>query len=116
MSKYLLRKSEDILKKDKFGINLDLYPNIGDSGVVIINTESGHNQEFYNKKSSFNYIVLEGGGSFFLDDEEVKVGTGDFLQILPGARIYYKGKMKLLLITNPAWKEEDEIETRASVW
>lgn len=106
----------DISKKDKFGIHLDVYPHFGSCGFVIVNTETGHNQEFYDKQSSFTYIVLEGEGKFFLDDEEVSVKKGDLLSIPPKTRIYYKGKMRLVLITNPAWKAENEVETKASLW
>jgi len=113
---YKLTKNKDIEKKEKVGINFDVFPNIGDCGVVIENTEEGHSSEFYNIKSTFNYIILEGNGSFFLDEEEVIVSKGDFLSILPNTRIYFKGKLKMILITNPAWKKEDEVETRASIW
>ena len=51
--KYRLTKSADIPKKEKFGINLEIFPNIGESGVVLVNTEIGHNQEFYDKQSTF---------------------------------------------------------------
>jgi mannose-6-phosphate isomerase-like protein (cupin superfamily) len=103
--------------KEKLGIRLDVYPDISDNcGVAIISAEVGHNQEFYHKQSAFNYIILEGQGSFFLDDEEVKISAGDMLSIDPGTRIYYKGKLKMLLITTPAWREDAEVETKSQVW
>ena len=114
--KYILTKGQDILTKDKFGIHLNVYPNLDESGLVLVSTETGHNQEFYDKKSTFNYIVLEGEGSFFLDDEEVGVNKGDLLQIQPNTRIYYKGAMKLILLTTPPWQAENEVETKSSIW
>jgi quercetin dioxygenase-like cupin family protein len=114
--KYKLTKSTDIPKKEKFGIDLDIYPNVGGAGVVLVSVESGHNQEFYDKQSTFTYIILEGGGTFFLDDEAVKVAQGDVISIEPDTRIYYKGKMKMVLITTPAWKPENEVETKSSIW
>ena len=111
-----LTKSSDVPKKEKFGISLDVYPNIGNCGFVVVETETGHNQEFYDVESTFNYIVLEGSGSFFLDDEEVSVEKGDFISVSPKTRIYYKGKMKLVLITNPGWKAENEVETKSTIW
>ena len=113
---YKLTKSEDIFHVDKFGIHLDVFSKIGDCGVVVVETETGHNQEFYDIKSTFKYIVLDGEGSFFLDDEEVPVKKGDSISIAPNTRIYYKGKMRLILITNPPWEEKNEVETRSSVW
>ena len=53
---------------------------------------------------------------FFLDDETVEVDKGDILSIEPNTRIYYKGKLKMILITTPAWKPENEVETRHSIW
>jgi uncharacterized cupin superfamily protein len=88
---YKLTKSSDIPKKEKFGISLDVYPSIGDFGIVRVNTETGHNQEFYDKQSTFTYIILKGKGAFCLNDEEVKVGAGDVLSIPPETRIYYIG-------------------------
>lgn len=113
---YKLTKHEDIPQKEKFEIRLDVYPNIGNCGFVVVETETGHNQEFYDIKSAYNYIILEGEGSFLLDDEEVSVKKGDFISISPNTRIYYKGKMRLALITNPAWEAENEIETKSTIW
>ncbi len=114
--KYKLTKSTDIFRKEKCGINLGVYPGIGDCGLVLVETETGHNQEFYHKTSTFNYLVLEGMGSFFLDDEEIEVCQEDFISIQPNTRIYYKGKMKLVLLTTPSWQAENEVETKPTVW
>lgn len=114
--KYKIIKSSDIPKKEKFGIKLDIYPNIDNAGIVRVKTNEGHNQEFYDKKSTFTYIILEGKGSFFLDDEEVRVFEGDVISIKPETRIYYKGKLDLVLITSPAWQQENEVETKSKIW
>lgn len=106
---HTLTKHKDVFKVEKFGINLDVYQNFGDCGLVVVETEEGHNQEFYDIESSFNYVILEGEGTFFLDDEEVPVQKGDLLSIEPKTRIYYKGKMRMILITNPAWKAENKV-------
>lgn len=114
--KYQLTRSISIPKIKKFGVDLEIYQNISNCGFVLVETEDGHNQEFYNTQSSFNYVVLEGAGTFFVDDESVSVQKGDLISIKPNTRIYYKGKLKMLLITNPPWRAEDEFETRALVW
>jgi mannose-6-phosphate isomerase-like protein (cupin superfamily) len=114
--KYTLTKSDDIPKKEKHGINLEIYPNVGGAGVVYVSTETGHNQEFYDQQSTFTYIVLEGKGKFYLDDEEVEANPGDIISIEPNTRIYYKGKLRMILLTTPAWKPENEVETKPSIW
>jgi mannose-6-phosphate isomerase-like protein (cupin superfamily) len=114
--KYNLTKAVGVPKQEKFGIDLEIYPSVDDCGMVLVSTEIGHNQEFYDLKSTFTYIVLEGEGTFFLDDEEVNVAKGDVLSVPPKIRIYYKGKLKMVLVTTPAWKPENEVETRHSIW
>jgi mannose-6-phosphate isomerase class I len=114
--KYKLVKNGEIFRKEKFGINLLVYPAMGNCEVVVAETETGHNQEFYQKISVCNYIILEGSGSFFLDGEEVKVSKGDLISIEPNTRIYYKGKMKLILVTTPPWQSENEVETNPKIW
>lgn len=114
--KYKLTQSSNIPKQEKFGINLDIYPSVNDCGVVLVFTEKGHNQEFYDLQSTFTYIILEGHGTFFLDDEAVEVTKGDSISIYPKTKIYYKGNLKMVLITTPAWKPENEVETRSFIW
>lgn len=114
--KYNLTKSSTVPKKEKHGISIDIYPDIDGAGVVHVSTETGHNQEFYDRQSTFIYFILDGSGKFFLDDEEIEVDRGDVLSIEPNTRIYYKGALKMLLLTTPAWKPENEVETRSSIW
>ena len=113
---YQLIKSSEIFKKEKSGIKLGVYPAMGNCGVVVVETETGHNQEFYHKVSTFHYIVLDGAGRFFLNDEEVKVSQGDCISIEPHTRIYYKGTMKMILITTPPWEAAHEVETKPTIW
>jgi mannose-6-phosphate isomerase-like protein (cupin superfamily) len=113
---YTHTKEEAIAHKEVFGVDLAVYPSFGSCEVVVAETETGHNQEFYHRTSTFNYLILDGEGSFFLNDEEVLVSKGDMLSILPGTRIYYKGTMRFVLVTNPPWRKEDEVETKARIW
>lgn len=113
---YTHTKEEATARKEVFGVHLAMYPSLGDCEVVVAETETGHNQEFYHKTSTFNYIILAGEGSFFLNDEEVRVSKGDMLSIPPETRIYYKGAMRFVLVTNPPWRKEDEVETKARIW
>jgi mannose-6-phosphate isomerase-like protein (cupin superfamily) len=113
---FTLTKSGDVFRISKHSINLQVYKDIGDCGIVLIDTDEGHNQEFVHGQSTFHYIVLEGTGTFYVNSEAVSVSTGDLLSIEPSTRIYYTGRMRLLLITNPPWREENEAETKAKVW
>jgi len=99
--------------KSKFGIDLWVYKTDSEkAGFVYIEVAQGHLEEFYNKVSTFIYYVLEGEGSFFLDGVETPVKATDLIVISPGTKIYYLGKMKLNLITVPAWALENEVHVR----
>lgn len=113
---YRLTKSADLPKKEKYEMQIRILPEIGNCNVITAETETGHNQEFYDTESTFHYIIVSGSGSFFLDDAEVPVSEGDYLAIEPKTRIYYKGRMRLVLITNPPWRQENEVETRSKIW
>lgn len=99
--------------KEKHGITISVYP-VGNEkiGFVTVECAEGHFQEFYDKKSTFIYYVLDGTGTFFLDGKETPVEPGDLLVIPPMTKIYYVGKLTMTLTTVPAWKEENEVEVR----
>ena len=63
-------------------------------------------------KCTFTYIFLDGEGKFYLDDEEIFVKKGDVLSIEPATRIYYKGHLKQVLITTPAYDPKYERHIR----
>jgi mannose-6-phosphate isomerase-like protein (cupin superfamily) len=114
--RYTLTKSADVPQKEKFGIALEIYPDVGDCGMVLVTTDVGHNQEFLDRESTFTYIILTGVGTFYINDEPINIAKGDVLSIPPNNRIYYKGSLTMVLITTPAWKPQNEVETKASVW
>ena len=98
---------------EKHGINLWVYPTSRQEvGVVYVEVEKGHFQEFYDKESTFIYYIIEGEGKFFINGEEVPVKASDIVVIPPLTKIYYLGKMKMTLTTTPAWKAENEVHVR----
>ncbi len=111
--KYKKIKYEDTTKFNKCGVDFIGYGPINDNMSIVMETvEKGHFEEFIHDKSTFTYIFLEGKGTFYLDDEEVKVKAGDVLSINPGTRIYYKGNLKQLLIVTPAYDPKYERHIR----
>lgn len=83
-----------------------------EAGVVYIEVEEGHFQEFYDKKSTFVYYIIEGKGTFYLDEKKTSVEATDLVIIPPMTKIYYFGKMKMTLTTVPAWQAENEVHVR----
>lgn len=106
-------KFEDTTRFNKNGVDFIGYEPINDNMSFVIETvEEGHFEEFVHDKSTFTYIFLEGSGTFYLDDKEVAVKKGDVLSIEPGTRIYYKGNLKQILITTPAYDQKYERHIR----
>ncbi len=113
---YTLVRSGEQPSVEKFGMHIKVLPDAAQYGIITAETPEGHNQEFYHRVSTFHYVITDGEGTFYLDDEAVPVKAGDYLSIAPNTRIYYKGALSLVLITTPAWTEEGEVETRRPVW
>lgn len=75
---------------------------------VLIETRFGHETKIIEKESDFIYYVLQGKGYFEVDGEREKCETGDLVVIPAGRTFSYKGKLKMLLSSNPPWREEQE--------
>lgn len=100
---------------EKHGVRMRRYfgkEQLANAGLLYLEVDAGHFEEFYHDKSAFIYYVLEGEGSFFLNCKEYKVRPTDVIAAPPGTKIYYLGKMRLLLITAPAWEEKFEHHVR----
>ncbi|WP_020122443.1 cupin domain-containing protein [Streptomyces canus] len=97
----------------KHGIDLTVYrQNDPAATVVHVHVERGHFQEFYNVRSSYIYYIVDGQGTFYLDGEAVEVGATDLISVPPGIRIYYLGRMEMVLTVAPAFDERDERHVR----
>lgn len=111
MTKYIYPQNQ-ALAKHKHGISLLTYGSVSDDiNFVRVSVKEGHFEEFKNT-SWFIYHLLEGSGLFVLNGEQVKAKKGDVVSIPPNTRIHYFGKMELVLIVSPPWKEENETHIR----
>lgn len=110
---YTLNTFADTSKFFKHGVDFVGYDTKSNEiGIVMETVSEAHKEEFVHDKSTFTYFFLEGAGTFYLNDEEVNVKKGDLLVIEPGTRIYYKGRLKQLLITTPAYDPSYERHIR----
>lgn len=96
----------------KFGVDISIYGADTTSGFVYEETEAGHFEEFYNTESTYTWFIIDGDGIFVIDDEKIEVGSKDLVVVPPNRRIYYFGKMKMLLCTSPAFNPENERHVR----
>ncbi len=98
---------------NKFGVNITLYSlNNPDANIVYEEVEEGHFEEFLSTKSTYTWFIVEGEGTFIIDDEKVPVAAKDIVTVPPNKRIHYFGKMKMVLFTVPAFNVENERHIR----
>lgn len=100
-------------KVSQHGIDLVIYgQNVPSANVVHVSVEHGHLQEFLHTTSTFTYYIISGQGTFYLNDEPVEAEATDLIVVPPNTRIYYFGKMEMVLTTSPAWNAENERHIR----
>ena len=58
------------------------------------------------------WFIIEGKGTFVIDDEKVPAGPKDLVVVPPNKRIHYFGKMKMILCTTPAFDPANEHHVR----
>ncbi len=102
-------------KKSKHGIKLHVYNSynqVPQANTSVVSCGGGHFQEFYDKKSTFIYYVIEGKGTFYLNGKPTKAKATDLIVVKPKTKLYYLGKMKLLLTVVPSWQAKNEVHIR----
>lgn len=100
-------------KIHKHGVDITLYGlGLEGSNMVYEETKEGHFEEFLNTVSTCMWFVIEGRGVFVLNDEKVPVEEKDIIVAPPNTRIHYFGNMKLILVSTPAFKAENERHIR----
>lgn len=78
--------------------------------IDIEDVYKGHERYCTNTVSSHIYYVICGNGKFKINGEIYGVKEGDLLEIPPNTEFVFAGKMKLLLIMNPGFNVENNIE------
>lgn len=74
--------------------------------------ETGHAEEFYNDVSTFSWFIVEGSGTFVVNDQPFAVGPKDLIIVPPKHRVYYYGKLKMVLSVTPAYDPQHEHHVR----
>ena len=83
-----------------------------EAAVVYQETKQGHFKEFCHTKSNFIYYIIEGSGTWIIEDEKHAVEAGDVVIVPPNTRFYYRGNLKQVCITAPSWQPEFEHHVR----
>jgi mannose-6-phosphate isomerase-like protein (cupin superfamily) len=92
------------IKGKKFSVT-DITPK---TGVCLIETEGGHETTIIEHECDFIYYILDGAGRFIIDGQNENCIKGDLVVVPAGSRFRYTGKLKMLLITTPAFYPEQE--------
>ncbi len=112
MTKYKFTAAQ-AKKFNKYGIDLTVYgEGFPGANVIHVSVKEGHFQEFYDVKSTYIYYIIKGKGTFFLNGQKVEAKETDLIVIPPKTRIYYFGKMEIVLTVSPAFKEKNERHVR----
>jgi mannose-6-phosphate isomerase-like protein (cupin superfamily) len=107
----MICKKADALNIEKNGVKMRIYNSkdqCGQAAVVYQETEKGHSEEFLHKKSYFIFYIIEGSGTWYIEDKPSAVSAGDVVIVPPNTRFYYRGKLKQICVTSPAWEAEFE--------
>jgi hypothetical protein len=108
--KYSYNNSKTI---NKFGVDITLYGiNQPGANIVYEDVKEGHFEEFLNTVSTCMWFIIDGNGTFVIDDEKIEVIAKDLIVVPPNKRIHYFGNMKMLLVTTPAFSAKDERHIR----
>jgi ethanolamine utilization protein EutQ (cupin superfamily) len=97
----------------KFGVDITIFDeHVATNNLVYEEVTIGHLEEFYDSVSTHMWFIIEGTGTFVIDDEKVVAGPKDLVVVPPNKRIHYFGSMKMLLCTTPAFDPANEHHVR----
>jgi len=111
----MIYKKQNAVEFKKQGVTMRVYNSkeqCPEASVVYQETKKGHFEEFYHSKSNFIFYIIEGAGTWFIEEKPYEVSAGDVVIVPPGKKFYYKGILKQICITAPAWEAEFEHHVR----
>jgi len=100
---------------EKHGVRMRIYTTKSDcrnAAVMYQETETGHAEEFMHEISNFIYYIIEGNGTWIIEDKEHEVQAGDAVVVPAGKRFWFRGNLKQICVTAPAWEEQYEHHIR----
>ena len=83
-----------------------------DFAVHLLDVQKGHDTFMISKALTRIYYIIEGAGSFTIDNQKYDVIPGLIVEVPPGVEYSYSGSMKILLVSHPRWFEGNERMTR----
>jgi mannose-6-phosphate isomerase-like protein (cupin superfamily) len=109
----MIVRKEDAFHLSKNGVDMWVYgEGLADAAIVYQETAKGHGEEFRHHTSNFLFFIVEGSGEWVIEDEVFAVKAHDVVVVPKGKRFYYRGALKQVCITAPAWEAEHEEHIR----
>lgn len=108
-------RPEDSQVIEKHGVCMRIYTTKADcpnAAVLFQETDTGHAEEFIHEKSDFLYYVLEGSGTWVIEGREFKARAGDVVVVPAGKKFWFRGNLRQVCVTAPAWEEKYERHIR----
>ena len=108
-------RQKDAFHTSKNGVDMWIYNGKADcaaAAVVYQETTAGHAEEFRHNKSAFVFFIIEGRGEWVIEDETFAVRAHDVVIVPKGKKFYYRGNLKQVCVTAPAWDAEHEEHIR----
>ncbi|HEY7976756.1 MAG TPA: cupin domain-containing protein [Rhizomicrobium sp.] len=106
---------KDAFRTSKNGVDMWIYngkPECPEAAVAYQETTTGHAEEFRHAKSAFIFFIIEGSGEWVVEDETFPVRAHDVVIVPAGKKFHYRGNLKQVCITAPAWEAEFEEHVR----
>ncbi|HIH74359.1 MAG TPA: cupin domain-containing protein [Methanosarcina sp.] len=100
---------------EKHGVCMRVYTTQEDcsnAAILYQETDTGHAEEFVHEKSDFLYYIIEGSGTWVIEDREFEARAGDVVVVPSGKKFWFRGNLKQVCITAPAWEERFERHIR----
>ena len=111
----MIFRRSDAFHTSKHDVDMWIYngrDDLAQAAVAYQETAVGHSQEFRHHESAFVFYVIEGAGEWVIEDEVFPVAATDVVIVPPGKRFYYRGQLKQVCVTAPAWQAEHEESVR----
>jgi mannose-6-phosphate isomerase-like protein (cupin superfamily) len=84
--------------------------------AFLVESKKGHDEYVINKKSTHLYFVIDGEGTFEIEGRSFPVVKDMLIEVPPNNEFCYFGKMRLLVLMNPPFSDENQIITRKNPW
>lgn len=88
-----------------YGLNKE-YPK---ANICMIETSKGHQTVIKSTKHPWIYFIIKGKGEFWINGKFESCETEDLVYVPKDTPFFYKGRLKMLLITVPQWEEKYEV-------